>query len=246
MAGIIARYVGHRLATDGRQPHRVAGSRKLMLDMTGMEAVDLHPAEMSSHDVAEIVSRFQADWFPENPDHPYPYWPRFRVFSELAEFFEWCLESGASPNIREGVEHLQRAAQDEVNIWVRDHCSPRQSFGSCDWDSVPDQAGIYLIYDDDELVYVGMAGRDGAGSLRRRLRGHSSGQVVNMFAQYLFLDRVQFAASERIRHPRQANQACHDYIAQRCSFVCATTKSPSEARALEDSLKACLQPTLNS
>lgn len=55
--------------------------------------------------------------------------------------------------------------------------------------------------DGEEVLYVGMAGRDGKGSLRRRLRDHSSGQIVNMFAQYLFLGRVQFLGLEPLRHP---------------------------------------------
>jgi hypothetical protein len=39
---------------------------------------------------------------------------------------------------------------------------------------------VYVIYDRAEVVYVGMAGRDGGGSLRKRLRDHSSGQVVTL------------------------------------------------------------------
>ena len=38
-----------------------------------------------------------------------------------------------------------------------------------------------------EVIYVGMAGRNGRGNLRNRLKDHSSGQPVNMFALYLFL-----------------------------------------------------------
>lgn len=37
-----------------------------------------------------------------------------------------------------------------------------------------------------------MSGRNGKGNLLNRLRDHCSGQIVNMFAQYLFLARVQF------------------------------------------------------
>jgi hypothetical protein len=68
-----------------------------------------------------------------------------------------------------------------------------------------------VIYDRDEVVYGGMAGRDQKGSLRRRLRDHASGQIVNMFAQYLFLSRVQFASEDRIRHPADAKKVCRTY-----------------------------------
>jgi excinuclease UvrABC nuclease subunit len=119
-------------------------------------------------------------------------------------------------------------------------------FGEVDWEAVPDQCGVYIIYDRDEVVYVGMAGRDGGGSLRKRLKDHSSGQVVNMFAQYLFLARVQFTLREPARHPRAAKKACHDYIAKRCSFRCRSTGSAAEARGIENRLKRELKPALNA
>jgi excinuclease UvrABC nuclease subunit len=74
--------------------------------------------------------------------------------------------------------------------------SPTCRFAAPDWATVPDDAGVYAIFDGEELLYVGMAGRDGKGSLRRRLKDHATGQVVNMFAQYLFFARAQFLASE--------------------------------------------------
>jgi len=85
------------------------------------------------------------------------------------------------------------------------------TFSQIDWLQVPDTPGVYVIYDLQEVLYVGMAGRDKGGSLRKRLKDHATGQVVNMFAQYLFLARVQFATSERIAHPRDAKAACKGY-----------------------------------
>lgn len=111
---------------------------------------------------------------------------------------------------------------------------------------VPDTPGVYIVYDVDEVLYVGMAGRDGRGSLRRRLKDHSTGQVVNMFAQYLFLARVQFHATERIRHPRAAKQACRTYILERCSFRFRSVGDGAAARLLESELKRTLRPALNS
>jgi hypothetical protein len=120
------------------------------------------------------------------------------------------------------------------------------SFSAPDWSAVPDAPGVYVIYDRDEVLYVGMAGRDGKGSLRRRLRDHSSGQVVNMFAQYLFLARVQFTGPERVTHPRAAKAACRSYIAERCTFRFRPSANAVEARALEATLKHQLRPALNA
>jgi hypothetical protein len=123
--------------------------------------------------------------------------------------------------------------------------SERQRFEDTDWSSVPPDPGVYVIYDRDEVVYVGMAGRNGHGSLRNRLRDHASGQIVNMFAQYLFLARVQFLGDERITHPREAKAACRRYIHERCSFRYLVTTDAVKARDLENQLKVELQPSLS-
>src|SRR5215468_12002305 len=108
-------------------------------------------------------------------------------------------------------------------------------FADVSWSAVPDAPGVYVIYDHAEVLYVGMAGRDRGGSLRKRLKDHSSGQVVNMFAQYLFLSRVQFVAAERVTHPRDAKVACRAYILERCSLRYRVMPNAVEARALENS-----------
>ncbi len=77
--------------------------------------------------------------------------------------------------------------------------SDRVTFKHVKWDQVSEKPGVYVIYDkNDEVIYVGMAGRNGKGNLRNRLRNHRSGQIVKMFAQYLFLARVQFEIPDRI------------------------------------------------
>jgi hypothetical protein len=119
------------------------------------------------------------------------------------------------------------------------------AFSSVSWGDVPDTPGVYVIADQQEIVYVGMAGRNGKGSIRNRLRDHASGQIVNMFAQYLFLARVQFIGIERITHPRNAKSACREYIGSRCTFQYKTTGTAAEARSLENRLKAELKPALN-
>ena len=123
--------------------------------------------------------------------------------------------------------------------------SPALPFRDVDWAKVPDEPGVYVIYEGDEVIYVGMSGRNGKGNLRNRLRDHCTGQIVNMFAQYLFLARVQFIPRERITHPRDAKAACHDYIVDHCSFRYLATDDSRQARELEDRLKAELKPTLN-
>jgi hypothetical protein len=123
--------------------------------------------------------------------------------------------------------------------------SERSNFRDTIWANVPAQPGVYVIYDIDEVVYVGMAGRNGQGSLRNRLRDHASGQIVNMFAQYLFLARVQFLSDARIAHPRDAKAACRDYIRERCSFQYRVATDATEARRLEHELRLALKPFLN-
>ena len=123
--------------------------------------------------------------------------------------------------------------------------SERITFANIDWSRVPDRPGVYVIYDLDEVLYVGMAGRNGAGSLRTRLKDHASGQIVNMFAQYLFLARVQFVGAERITHPRAAKTACRAYLVSRCSLRFGEASSGAEARVFEDRLKRQLRPALN-
>jgi excinuclease UvrABC nuclease subunit len=118
-------------------------------------------------------------------------------------------------------------------------------FDSVVWNAIPAEPGVYVVFDRDECLYVGMAGRDGAGTLRKRLRDHSTGQVVNMFAQYLFLARVQFLSEERITHPRRAKAACRAYILERCSFRYLVVGTAAQARSLEGWLKRKLLPALN-
>ncbi len=118
-------------------------------------------------------------------------------------------------------------------------------FKGVQWSEVPEAPGVYVIYDQDEVIYVGMSGRNGRGNLRSRLRDHRSGQIVNMFAQYLFLARVQFESPDRITHPRDAKAACHSYIVERCLFRYRVAEDGKEARDLENQLKATLKPTLN-
>ena len=113
------------------------------------------------------------------------------------------------------------------------------------WLSVPEAPGVYAIFDQDELLYVGMAGRDGKGTLRRRLKDHASGQVVNMFAQYLFFARAQFLAEERVVHPAHAKELCQRYIKERCLLSWRVCESAIEARELEASLKRSHKPALN-
>ena len=123
--------------------------------------------------------------------------------------------------------------------------SERIGFCDADWTAVPAGPGVYVIHDNDEVVYVGMAGRNARGSLRNRLRDHASGQIVNIFTQYLFLARVQFLSDKRITDPRAAKSACQKYIRDRCSFQYRETRDAREARLLESQLKAQLSPVLN-
>jgi len=124
---------------------------------------------------------------------------------------------------------------------VLDGFSERVAFRDATWANVPTSPGVYVIFDLDEVVYVGMT----RGSLRNRLRDHARGQIVNMFAQYLFLARVQFLPPDRIVHPLQAQSACQKYISERCSFQWKATIDASDASNLERRLRTALKPALN-
>lgn len=121
---------------------------------------------------------------------------------------------------------------------------PAVSMGTADWLAVPDTPGVYVIFDRDEVIYVGMAGRDGNGSLRRRLRDHASGQVVNMFAQYLLFDRILDPA-DLPRSPQEAGRRCRAHIRQHCLARVLPSKDAAEARLVEARLRTELQPTFN-
>lgn len=122
--------------------------------------------------------------------------------------------------------------------------APAFSLGTPDWSGVPDRPGVYVIFDRTEVIYVGMAGRDGKGSLRRRLRDHASGQVVNMFAQYLLFDRL-LDPTDLPRTPQAAGLLCRSYIRSHCTARTLATETGAEARAVEQRLRAVLAPSLN-
>jgi len=121
---------------------------------------------------------------------------------------------------------------------------PSIPMGTTDWTVVPDTPGVYVIFDKVEVIYVGMAGRDGKGSLRRRLRDHASGQVVNMFAQYLLFDRILDPA-DLPPTPQDAGQRCRTHIRQYCRVRVLPAKDAAAARTVEARLRAVLAPTLN-
>jgi excinuclease UvrABC nuclease subunit len=116
--------------------------------------------------------------------------------------------------------------------------------GTSEWSTIPDTPGVYVIFDRGEVIYVGMAGRDGKGSLRRRLRDHASGQVVNMFAQYLLFSRI-LDPKDLPRSPQEAGKRCRSHIQQYCSVRVWTAPDGKEARIVEAQLREKLHPTLN-
>lgn len=121
---------------------------------------------------------------------------------------------------------------------------PPVPMGTADWSVVPDTPGVYVIFAEDEVIYVGMAGRDGKGSLRRRLRDHASGQVVNMFAQYRLFNRI-LDPDDLPRSPQEAGRRCRAHIRQYCEVRVLPTVDAAAARAVEIRLRGELAPTLN-
>ena len=122
--------------------------------------------------------------------------------------------------------------------------TPSLPFKHTIWSTVPDRPGVYVILDRDEIVYVGMAGRSGKGSLRRRLADHARGQVVNMFVQYLLFDRI-LPMPDPPRSPRSATLKCRAYIRRNCYFRALAVEGARDAFRLEKQLKRDLDPTFN-
>jgi hypothetical protein len=121
---------------------------------------------------------------------------------------------------------------------------PLFHFGRSDWMEIPETPGVYVVFDRFEIVYVGMAGRDRKGSLRRRLRDHASGQIVNMFAQYLLFSRILTGPSVP-KTPQEATSLCRAYIRHNCAVRTLPLPDGLQARRLEEQLKVSLRPTFN-
>ena len=122
--------------------------------------------------------------------------------------------------------------------------APVFSLGTADWQSVPETPGVYVLFDREEIIYVGMAGRDRKGSLRRRLRDHASGQIVNMFAQYLLFDRLLFT-DDPPRTPREATLRCREYIREYCAARYLALDDKADAVRIEKTLRQALNPSFN-
>lgn len=116
--------------------------------------------------------------------------------------------------------------------------------GAAAWEDVPDEPGVYVIFDRAEVIYVGMAGRNGNGSLRQRLRSHANGSLVNMFAQYLLFNRILDPANLP-RSPQEAGLQCRAYIRDHCKARVRHTNDAAEARIVEKRLRKELEPALN-
>ena len=69
--------------------------------------------------------------------------------------------------------------------------------GTANCPPVSDISGVYLIFDRQKALHVGMVGHNGNSSTRKRLRGHSTGEVANAFAQYMLF-------SQSLEHGRES------------------------------------------
>jgi hypothetical protein len=237
---------------EGRVRRRDARARKMLMDLTWLDG--FNSPGLSNESIVDVAERIRSDWdrirlrLP-----PRESWPLFRALDELSNLFRWCAEHATNEDIREGMRIVQDMAKDASREWIDQNCADWTAFRGCDWAAVPEAGGVYLIYDQEELVYVGCAAGSGASSLRVKLQRDSSsavrgfrGQLLNgVFAQSLFFHRVQHELAEPVARPQEAYAACGSYIAERCSFSYSITQCVDEARALEDALKVCLKPTLD-
>ena len=65
-----------------------------------------------------------------------------------------------------------RASADGIAFALHEGCyyiplSEPISFAGVTWNAVPNEPGVYVIADQGEIVYVGMAGRNGKGGIRK-------------------------------------------------------------------------------
>lgn len=115
--------------------------------------------------------------------------------------------------------------------------SPEIAFDSVTWADVPDTPGAYTVFDGESLLYVGMAGRDGKGSLRRRLKNHRDGNMVNMLKQYLWFAIVQHINEKPASTPQEAAGRCREFMMERLSLRYLVCSDGAEARREENGLK---------
>lgn len=105
------------------------------------------------------------------------------------------------------------------------------------WPEVPDVPGVYAVFDEHEFLYVGMAGRNGKGSLRRRLKAHRDGNLANMLKQYLWFGIVQHRDEVPADTPAEASARCREYMMRNLAFRHRTCDDAGAARELENKLK---------
>lgn len=116
--------------------------------------------------------------------------------------------------------------------------------GTDDWSGVPESPGVYVVLERKKPVYVGMAGRRGGeGAIQSRLKDHASGQLVNMFVQYVLFHRV-LRQSNPPQTPDVARDRCKEYV--RSNFTARYRKVGLEhLREWEEKLIRRLNPEFN-
>ena len=99
-------------------------------------------------------------------------------------------------------------------------------------DSVPDNAGVYVIFNEnEEIIYVGRT-----GNLRRRLLGdHRSGNVKGSQFRRALMQNYGFKNESEISN----------YICEKCAFKFREIADSVERIRLEHFATAVLAPTLN-
>ena len=130
----------------------------------------------------------------------------------------------------------------------------------CDWpvSAVPDvAAGVYAIWDNDQLIYVGMSGRGATRGLLAakqlegkrfglytRLASHASGrrsgdQFCVYVADHLVLPRLSVDQIDAIsRKELLFDNLIRKYIHDRLSFRFIETSSGDEALRIEDDVRS--------
>ena len=143
--------------------------------------------------------------------------------------------------------------------WYYDALVSDPSYSFADWDSVKQAipeatAGVYTIWIEEDLIYVGMSGRDDKKMLEaqkqgmpygliQRLKAHQSGRRSgDQFCVYvsdrLVLKTLSEGQIQEITDGKiSMDQLTKDFIHTNCNFRFIATQSAQESFSVEDEIK---------
>ena len=132
---------------------------------------------------------------------------------------------------------------------------PVHSFSDWPIRELPASPGVYTVWEAVRLIYVGVAGRNGASGLRGRLSSHASGRRSgDQFCLYI-CDRfvLRTLSAEQIRGIAEGSLSLdvitRVYIRSHLTFRWVAVATAKEALSMERGIRAggleCGAPVLN-